>query len=74
MKSGKPIIVSVKNGHFNPSGRGHFIVIDSIDGNNNIKILDPGSRTKTNVTYTKEQIKNYVLNHVNSGMWYFERG
>ncbi len=74
LKSGKPIIVSVKNGHFNPSGAGHFIVIDSIDPHGNIKILDPGNRSKTTRSYTKEEINTYVINHINSGMWYFEKG
>ncbi|MDD4718768.1 MAG: peptidoglycan DD-metalloendopeptidase family protein [Bacilli bacterium] len=74
LKSGKPIIASIKNGHFNPNGSGHYIVIDSIDADNNIKILDPGNRAKTNVSYSLEEIDTYVINHINGGMWYFEKG
>ncbi len=73
LERGDPIIANVKGGHFNPSVGGHYLVIDSIDNDGKIKILDPGNSAKSKVPYTKEEIEKYLVNYLNTGIWYFKR-
>lgn len=72
LRDNKPIVVNVRNGDFNTSGQGHFLVLDSIDDNNNVKVLDPGSRNRTK-SYSQTDLENKLIAYISSGIWYFER-
>ncbi|MFA5407895.1 MAG: peptidoglycan DD-metalloendopeptidase family protein [Bacilli bacterium] len=73
LKEGHPIIVNVLKGPFNLNESGHYIVLDEIDENNNIKVLDPGSKDLTK-NYTKEQVESDIIAYIDAGIWYFEGG
>lgn len=66
LKSGKPIIASMGPGHFTTGG--HFIILVSIDENDQITIKDPISRVKTN----KKWDINIVVNECKA-LWAFNK-
>lgn len=65
----KPIIVNVRGGIFNPSGCGHYFVLIGLGSNGKVRILDPGSRQKTNVG---EYSISDITSNISNGIWIFE--
>lgn len=62
LKAGRPVIVSVNGGTFNPSGRGHLFVLAGIDDNGKIIVNDPGSRERTSKTWDISAITSNARN------------
>ncbi len=54
LKDGKPVIISMGPGHFTDSG--HFIVLRSIDGDNNVTVADPASSERSSQTWNLDTI------------------
>ncbi len=72
LRAGHSLIAGVRGGYFNESKGGHYIVLDYIDENNNIKILDPGGWSR-NKLYTQYDLKEKLVPYITTGVWYFER-
>lgn len=60
LEEGKPIIVSMKPGHF--TGSGHFIVLTGTTSDGKIKVNDPGSIENSEITWDLDIIMNESKN------------
>ncbi|MDD4643922.1 MAG: peptidoglycan DD-metalloendopeptidase family protein [Bacilli bacterium] len=72
LSSGKPIIANVNTGEFDPSGKGHYVVLDNIDLDRKVTIYDPASMSKSG-PYSKQDVEDLLISSIDEGIWYFER-
>lgn len=66
LKAGKPVLISVTGGTFNPSGCGHIFVLSGIDKDGRIIVNDPGSSDRTSKTW---DIDTVLKNAKNTWSW-----
>lgn len=61
LRQGKVLLCSVRGAPYNPSGRGHYIVLTGITANGNILVNDPGSRERTQQSLSGEGFSRDTL-------------
>lgn len=64
LEAGRPIIASVGPGDFTSSG--HFIVLTSLDGDGNVRVMDPNSQPRTRESWDLERVLGQTR-----GLWSF---
>ncbi len=70
LRNNKMVVVNVRNGIYNPSGHGHYLVLASITNDGKILVHDPGSKNLTKETDLND-IKTNMLGNVRHGIWIF---
>lgn len=67
LNDGKVIIVNVRNGIFNPSGSGHYIMLHGITSDGKVSVYDPGN-SSNNADFAISDVTANITN----GIWVFE--